>query len=162
TARSMPSTAARSPKRLLRPSVSMARASLGGPSAVGDCRFQGRRLHQPDHQAAVVEEDGVDELGLQQHAVADSRRRLQEILGQMLTRRGKPLAASTAMATWSIVESAECGTRTSSYTGWSATYAGVVTETAVDGVMLSSRRLASSSGVGVGSAFVARSASASG
>src|SRR5437588_8067202 len=71
-------------------------------------------------------------------------------LGTTVTSRGMPLAASTAMPTWSMVESAAWGASTNSYTALSATYAGVVTDTFVDGVIWSSKSLANWSGVGVG------------
>src|SRR5947209_19623070 len=62
TARSMPSTAATAPKRLVRPSVSMA------SSGVGDDRFEGTRRHQSGRDAAVAQEQDVHQWGLQKLA----------------------------------------------------------------------------------------------
>src|SRR5438270_7614367 len=58
TARSMPSTAAISPKRLVRPRVSMARAGVvtAGGLSVGDGGLEGTGGHEPSRDPAVREE----------------------------------------------------------------------------------------------------------
>src|SRR5207247_5430528 len=78
TARSMPSTAATGPKRLVRPSVSMA------SSGVGDGRFEGTWRHQSGRDAAVAQEQDVHQWGLQKLARSERTgrrlRRLQDVV----------------------------------------------------------------------------------
>src|SRR3954453_18233822 len=62
TARSTPSTAASSPNRFDRPSVWMA------GSAVGDCCFKGAGSDEPGSHPAVVEEQHVHQVGLEEPA----------------------------------------------------------------------------------------------
>ena len=74
TWRSIPSTAATAPNFLASPAVSMAsssancdRSSVGG----GDCSLKSTRCHRTSGDPAVIEEQDVDQAGLQQPAAAE-------------------------------------------------------------------------------------------